>query len=112
MSLPSVSLCAKRLGPYILKLLKNAGASSNSRNEIIQACFKNISLLINFESSADGKILESNGASFSTTSNFASALPLDEEPMQALVSIFNAAVSYFEHNNETFSLIKTLSSNQ
>ena len=37
MNLPSVPLCAKNLGPYILKLLTDAGASSNSRNEISQA---------------------------------------------------------------------------
>ena len=79
MNLPSVSVCAKRLGPYILKLLTDAGAASNSRNEIIQACFKTLTLLMNFKTAADGKILESNGASFSTTQNVASALPIDEE---------------------------------
>jgi len=67
---------------------------------------------MNFGSAVDGKILESNGASFSTTQNVASALPLDEEQMQTLVSIIYAAVSDFEHNNATFSLIKTLSSKQ
>ena len=112
MNLPSVPLCAKRLGPYILKLLTDAGAASNSRNEISQACFKTLTLLMNFGSAVDGKILESNGASFSTTQNVASALPLDEEQMQTLVSIIYAAVSDFEHNNATFSLIKTLSSKQ
>ena len=42
----------------------------------------------------------------------ASALPLYEEQMQTLVSIINAPVPEFEHNNATFSLIKTISSNQ
>ena len=67
---------------------------------------------MNFGSSADGKILESNGALFSKTKNVASALPLDEDKMQTLVFIIYAAVSYFEHNNASFSLIKTLSSKQ
>ena len=33
----------------------------------------------------DGKILESNGALFSTTQNVASSLPIDEEPMQTIL---------------------------
>ena len=83
------------MGPYILNLLTDAGAKSNSRNEIIQACFKTLTLLMNFMISADRKILESNEASFSTTQNVASALPLYEEQMQNLVSRIYAAVSYF-----------------
>ena len=67
---------------------------------------------MNFGSAADGKILESNGASFSTTQNFARALPLDEEKMKTLVSIIYAAISDFEHNDAIFILIKTLSSKQ
>ena len=58
MDLPSVPLCTKRMGPYILKLLTYDGASSNSGNELSQACFKTITLLMNFGSSVDGKILE------------------------------------------------------
>ena len=77
MNLPSVPICDKRLGPYILKILTEAGAASNSINQISQECFKNLTLLMNLTSAADGKILESNGASFSTTQNVASALPLD-----------------------------------
>ena len=40
MNLPSVPLCAKSLVPYILKLLADDDAASNSRNKITQACFK------------------------------------------------------------------------
>ena len=65
---------------------------------------------MNFSSAANGKILESNGASFSTTQNVASALTFDEEQMKNLVLIFYAAVSNFEHNNVIFSLINNLSS--
>ena len=64
---------------------------------------------MNFRSAADGKILESNEASFSTTQNVASDFPINEEQMQTPVSIIYAAVSDFEHNNAIFSLIKTLS---
>ena len=67
---------------------------------------------MNFGSAADGKILQSNGASFSTTQNAASAFPFDEEPMQTLVLIIYAAVPDFEHNNATFSLIKNIYSKQ
>ena len=100
------------MGPYILNLLKDAGAASNSRNEIIQALFKTLTLLMKFGSAVDRKILESNGVLFSTTQNVASDLPLDEEPMQTLVSVIYDAVSDSEHNNTTFSLIKTLFSKQ
>ena len=65
---------------------------------------------MNFRSATNGKILESNGASFYTTKNVASALPLDEEQMKNLVLIIYAAVSNFEHNNATLSLINTISS--
>ena len=51
-------------------------------------------------------------ASFSTNQNVASALLLDEDPMQTLVTIIYAAVSDFEHNNSTLSYIKTISSKQ
>ena len=43
-----VPLCAKSLDPYILKLLTDAGAASNSRNGISQACFKTLTPLMNF----------------------------------------------------------------
>ena len=48
---------------------------------------------------------------FSTTQNVAGAFPLDEEQIQTLVFIIYDAVSYFEYNNATFNLIKTLYSN-
>ena len=85
MNLPSVPLCAKMTGPYILKLPKDTGAESNSRNKISQACFKTLTLLMNFRSAADGIILESNEALFYMTQNVASALPLDEEQMQTFL---------------------------
>ena len=56
----------------------------------------------------DRKILESNRLSFSTAQNVASALPLDEEQMQTLVSIIYSADLDFGHNNTAFKLIKTL----
>ena len=65
-----------------------------------------------FRSAADGKFLESNRSSCSTTQNVDSALPFGEEQIQTLVSIVYATVSDFENNNATFNLIKTLSSNQ
>ena len=67
---------------------------------------------MNFRIAADRKILESNGASFSTTQNVACALPIDEEQMQTLVLIIYATVSDFEHNNAALILIKNLSSKQ
>ena len=96
------------MGLYILKLLTYSSAVSNSIHGVSQSCFKTITLLMNFRISADGKILESNGASFSMTQNVSSDLPLDEEQMQTLVLIIYAAVSEFEHNNATFSLIKII----
>ena len=108
--LPSVRLCEKSLGPYILKLLTDNDASYNSINDIIQSYFKTLNLLMNFGSAVDAKVLESNGSYFSTTQNVTSALPLDEEPMQTLVSVIYASISDFEHNNTTFGLFKTLSS--
>ena len=83
------------MGPYILNLLTDASAASSSINEMSQACFKTLTLLMNLRISADRKILESKEASFSTTQNVASALPLYEEQMQNLVSRIYAAVSYF-----------------
>ena len=58
MNLPSVPCCAKRLDPFILKLLIYAGAESKSRNDINQELFKTLTLLMNFRSATDGKILE------------------------------------------------------
>ena len=78
MTLPLVPLRAKSMGPYILKLLIYSGPSHKSRNEIIQALFKTPTLLMKFGSATDKEILESNGASFSTTQNVASDMPLDE----------------------------------
>ena len=78
MNLPSVPLCAKSLGPYNLKLLTDSGDASNSKIDLSQACFRTVTLLVNFGSAVDGKILVSNGASFSMTQNVASALPHDE----------------------------------
>ena len=65
---------------------------------------------MNFRSAADGEILESNGASYSTTQIFSSDFPHDEEKMQTLVLMIYTDVSYLENNDTTFSLIKALSS--
>ena len=64
MKLTPVPLSAKRLGLYILKLLVDAGAASNSRNEISQSCFKTLTLLMNFRSAADGKSWNQMGHRF------------------------------------------------
>ena len=47
---------------------------------------------MNFRISADGKILESNGASFSMTQNVGIAFPLYEEQILTLVSIIFSSV--------------------
>ena len=115
MDLPSVSKAAKALGPSILDHLTAAGAASNTQSDIVQGCFKTLTLLISHQKFASPIIQNATAAFFEDAnahvqSNHSETLPLTTDQMQALISLLHSAVRENDHHNSTFGLVKAISS--
>lgn len=113
--LPSVPKAAKMLGPSILDHLTTAGAASNTQSDIVQGCFKTLTLLISHQKfSSPPKHTASMPAFDDTKSSMDSThrdtLPLSSDQMQALLSLLHSAVREYDHHNSTFGLIKSIAS--
>lgn len=109
MDLPSVPRAAKTLGPSILDHLTTAGAASNTQSDIVQGCFKTLTLLISHPkfSSSDMPSVDKDTKSPFTNEE---TLPLNSDQMQALLSLLHSAVREYDHHNSTFGLVKAISS--
>jgi U3 small nucleolar RNA-associated protein 20 len=113
MDLPSVFKSAKSLGPSILDHLTAAGAASNTQSDIVQGCFKTLTLLISHQKFASSITQNSTTAFFKDAhvqSNHNETLPLTTDQMQALISLLHTAVRENDHHNSTFGLVKAISS--
>ncbi|KAL3817639.1 hypothetical protein ACHAXA_011727 [Cyclostephanos tholiformis] len=115
MDLPSVSKAAEDLGPSILNHLTAAGAATNTQSDIVQSCFKTLTLLISHQKFASPVTQKSTLALFEdenahAQSNHSEALPLTTDQMQALICLLHSAVREYDHHNSTFGLVKAISS--
>ena len=111
--LPSVPVSAKHLGPSILEHLTSAGAASNTQSDLVQGCFKTLTLLIShpkFSSPVKNDITESSGDDAKNPKAAAhhETLPLKTDQMQALLSLLHSAVREYDHHNATFGLVKAI----
>ena len=91
MDLPSVKRNAEMLSTFVLKLLTESGSVGDTKNEIIQNCFRSLTLLLSL-SNKDEQFKD----------------PLNDKQMQALVGLLLAALSESEQNTATFNLIKSI----
>ena len=116
LDLPSVLETAKELGPGILDHLTASNAASNTQSDIVQGCFKTLTLLISHQkfASAANQSGEVVGSSVTTDIpegvNHDGALPLSTDQMQALLSLLHSSVRESDHHNATFGLVKAISS--
>jgi len=115
MDLPSVPKAAKDLGPSILDHLTAAGAASNTQSDIVQGCFKTLTLLISHQKFSSPVNQNSTAVSLVDSetpadSTHCETLPLTTDQMQALLSLLHSAVREFDHHNATFGLVKAISS--
>eukprot|EP00804_Cyclotella_cryptica_P001375 CCRYP_014133-RA/>CCRYP_014133-RA protein AED:0.02 eAED:0.02 QI:68/1/1/1/1/1/6/174/3100 len=101
-NLPSVSAIAKELSPMILGHLTKWGAASNTQTDIVQGCFKTLTLLFLHPKVSSPEHSKSTDASCN--------LPLTSHQMQALISLLHSAVMESEHHNATFGLVKAICS--
>ena len=110
MDLPSVPQTAKELGPGVLEHLTSAGAASNtSQNDIVQGCFKTLTLLIShpkFSVANDSDLASTTPTQETFVHN--DTLPLKAEQMQALLSLLHGAVRESDQHNATFGLVKAI----
>lgn len=97
MDLPSVSKAASDLGTSLLNHLTTSSAASNTQSDIVQCCFKTLTLLISHRK-------------FATHANDPVAVPLTSEQMDALLSLLHSAVRENDHHNATFGLVKAIAS--
>ena len=112
---PSVPRAAKMLGPSILDHLTTAGAASNTQSDIVQGCFKTLTLLISHQKfssppkhTASLPVFDESKSSMDSTHR--DTLPLSSDQMQALLSLLHSAVREYDHHNSTFGLIKSIAS--
>ena len=112
MDLPSVPQTAKELGPGILDHLSSSGAASNTaQNDIVQGCFKTLTLLISHPKFASTIEHDDTVNSIEdTTEQFVhnETLPLTADQMQGLLSLLHGAVRESEQHNATFGLVKAI----
>jgi hypothetical protein len=104
MDLPSVPKAANDLGTSILNHLTSSSAASNTQSDIVQACFKTLTLLISHQKFAS---YDKDAASFSHSTE---AFPLTTDQMHALLSLLHSAVREHDHHNATFGLVKAIAS--
>jgi len=116
MDLPSVIKTAKQLGPSILDHLTTSNAAASTQSDIVQGCFKSLTLLITHHkfAAASSNRKPSSEASgenkISEKFQHDGAHPLSEEQMQALLNFLHSAVIESDHHNATFGLVKAISS--
>jgi len=102
LKLPSVEARSSALGAKTLDILTSSGNLSNLNQELTQACFKTLTLLIHLDAfQADNPSMERG-----------KSMPLDEEQMQVLISLLKAAVVDSDHHHPTLGLIKAIVSRQ
>lgn len=107
--LPSVYHCSTQLGLKVLDILSSAGAIANLHQELTQACFKTLSLLILTDQDNlrehDGKSQKNSGEE-----KFANGqkMPLNAQQMQVLISMLKGAIGQSDHHNQTLGLIKAI----
>lgn len=98
--LPSVTEIAIELSPIVLEHLTAWGAAANTQTDMVQGCFKTLTLLF----------LHPN---LSTTNHVVSGenlcnLPLNNHQMKALIFLLKSAVMESDHHNATFGLVKAI----
>jgi U3 small nucleolar RNA-associated protein 20 len=98
--LPSIDRFAKALSAKTLDLL----VSSGNNQELLQATFKMLTLLINFDRSSE----ESKPTGGSLKGG--KALPLDAEQMQVLLSFLQASIVESDQHNPALALVKAITS--
>ena len=100
LNLPSVSKFAKFLGPSILDHITSSHAASNTQSDLVQSCFRSLTLLISHR--------KFSGHGQSDHEQICGTLPLSSDQMQALLSLLHSAVRESDHHNATFGLIKAI----
>lgn len=104
--LPSLEQCSKILAEKTLELLTSTGASSFDQ-ELLQACFKMLTFLMNFDGNGGDFIL---GARSSGSAAGAGVLPLDQEQMQILLSFLKSSIIDSDQHNPAMGLLKAVMS--
>lgn len=100
LNLPSVSKFARSLGPSILDHITSSHAASNTQSDLVQSCFRSLTLLISHK--------KFSGRGQNGHEQICGTLPLSSEQMQALLSLLHSAVRESDHHNATFGLIKAI----
>lgn len=109
---PSKEACAPALGTKTLDLLSSSGVGSNENNELSQACFKMLIMLMNLDRSKNngGSVDSAMVLEGEDVMSKSSAMPLDSEQMKVLISFLQEAIVDTENHNAALNLIKSIMS--
>jgi U3 small nucleolar RNA-associated protein 20 len=111
LDLPSKEKCNSALSSKTLELLSSAGVGSNGENELSQACFKMLTVLMNIDqsqskSSDRSSMLTDGEQAFSKSAT----MPLDSEQMRVLMSFLQEAITDSENHNAALNLLRAIMS--
>lgn len=96
LDLPSLSSCTRSLASKTLELLTSTGSTSNQNQEIINASFKTLSYLMDFDRSRKGLSQ--------------SKIPLSTDQMQVLLSFLKGSIVDAEQHTPAIGLVKSIMS--
>jgi U3 small nucleolar RNA-associated protein 20 len=102
LKVPSCQAHSSTVGAKTLDILTSSGSLASCNQELIQACFKTLTLLMNFDAVRPENSNMDAGIS----------MPLDEDQMQVLISLLMGAVVDSDHHHPTLGLIKAIVSRQ
>jgi U3 small nucleolar RNA-associated protein 20 len=110
LDLPSVPKYRGHLAECILKIISKM--SCNTQNEMVQSCFKILTLLLSSDKNSALEFLGGQANVPKSTSNpaFDGGNVFNKSQMQVLISILQSALTDAEHHNATFGVIKAVTS--
>lgn len=111
--LPSLSRCARSLASKTLDLLFSSGAATNLNPELLQASFKMLTYLLNYDKKSLLEMNPEDAIVPKKSENALSrgiALPLDAEQMQVLLSFLRASIAESDQHNPAIGLVKAIMS--
>jgi U3 small nucleolar RNA-associated protein 20 len=105
LDLPSTPSCSKSIGKQALSLLTSSGASMDKNRELLQACFRILTFLIDADS-----LSSNNSQRGEDTLSQSETLPLDQEQMKVLISLVQLSITDSDQHNPAIGLVKALMS--